>query len=752
MPAWDRSRDGGLRLAGALLGLGLAACNDGGDARPVGGGAGESGGGEAGAPAERAGAGGAEPDGAAGAAGQGGAGGAAGAASGGAQPDCALCAEAEARLGYRACVCRITDVELWSSLVLRLGSPFELSATKYTLPARDDARLPGVFMDANAFTLHYDFLHESFPDRFGDLDTREYLTLIQDPEAREFYAGSISDYPLGGAAVLYGFTIWDDPGDAATTITCAEVEEAYAMLDSLVDLLPLAFVPSSSNQRDMLEGCDVPSYDPDAGLDYAAYTAGVGYGTLRRYTLSGLAAATEAHDFGWQDILVLDQAPADVEAIVSGAVTGTPQGALSHLNVRSAARGTPNCYVADAYRLFEGWQDELVRLECAEGTFSVLPATLEEAQAFWDTLRPAPLAIPAPDPDWSSSVGLLELPTESAAARRAAVSRYGAKGANLATLYQRLDARYQLPGFLIPMRPYLDFIQGEEWTVDLGDGAAPHSFAETLDAWLDDPTFRTDGASRRARLAELRAAMRVAPVDVASLVEPIQDAFGTFDRMLRFRSSSNAEDSLEFSGAGLYDSVSGCLADDLDGDEEGPSRCDPSESREHTAAEALARVWASLWNAAAYEEREWYGIDHRRAAMAVLVDPRIDDELANVVAFTGNPTVSTDDRYLVNAQVGDLDVVSSDPGVYPEQELLTVTEGTVTAVDRMQGSSELPAGEWVLDDQRLEELGALLWELAGVYPVDGVVPEGATVLLDTEWKILSDGSLVIKQVRPFLHE
>lgn len=246
--------------------------------------------------------------------------------------------------------------------------------------------------------------------------------------------------------------------------------------------------------------------------------------------------------------------------------------------------------------------------------------------------------------------------------------------------------------------------------------------------------------------------MRDTPVDVAFLAEPIRAAFGTDDRMLRFRSSSNAEDALEFSGAGLYDSVSGCLADDLDGDEQGPSRCDPSESREHTAAEALARVWASLWNVAAYEEREWYGIDHRRAAMAVLVDPRIDDELANIVAFTGNPTASTDNRYLVDAQAGDLDVVSSAPGVYPEQELITVTEGTVTAIDRMQGSSELLAGEWVLDDPRLEELGAMLWEIAGVYPVDGVVPEGATVLLDTEWKILSDDSLIIKQVRPFLRE
>ncbi len=36
--------------------------------------------------------------------------------------------------------------------------------------------------------------------------------------------------------------------------------------------------------------------------------------------------------------------------------------------------------------------------------------------------------------------------------------------------------------------------------------------------------------------------------------------------------------------------------------------------------------------------------------------------------------------------------------------------------------------------------------------IDGTVPSGATVLLDTEWKILSDGRLIVKQVRPFLRK
>jgi hypothetical protein len=121
-----------------------------------------------------------------------------------------------------------------------------------------------------------------------------------------------------------------------------------------------------------------------------------------------------------------------------------------------------------------------------------------------------------------------------------------------------------------------------------------------------------------------------------------------------------------------------------------------------------------------------------------------------VVAFSGNPQVAGDDRFLVNAQLGELDVVSVVAGVWPEKDLLTVEAGEVTAIERVRGSTELPEGQWVLDDARLAELGALLAHLAAVYPIDDAVPTTATVLLDTEWKVRSDGSWVVKQVRPFV--
>jgi hypothetical protein len=42
--------------------------------------------------------------------------------------------------------------------------------------------------------------------------------------------------------------------------------------------------------------------------------------------------------------------------------------------------------------------------------------------------------------------------------------------------------------------------------------------------------------------------------------------------------------------------------------------------------------------------------------------------------------------------------------------------------------------------------------VAAVFPLDDEAPEGGTLMLDTECKILEDGRLIIKQVRPFVRD
>lgn len=653
-----------------------------------------------------------------------------------------VCADAEARLGFRPCVHRVDSADTWAAMAAPLTPVDQVRTTRYMVPARDDARLPVLFEDATAsFRAHFHFLTQAFGDLFPALTLDEYTELITDPERREFFTGHIAEYILEDSSRVYGYIVWAEQ-TAAETLTCAQARQVHAQLSGAFDLTPLAIVPTDNFQREVLSDCDVPLHDPATALDYEVYTRAVGYGTVRRYTLTELADATEAAEFHWQDILVIEEAPFDIETVISGAVTGTRQGELSHLNVRSASRGTPNCYVKGAHGLMERWEDQLVRIECAANALTIEPATPAEAEAWWAQLRPEPVALPSPQLSWTALTDLHDLPTDTKADRALGQSRYGAKGTNLATLYQRIPGEVQLDGFLLPFHYYDAFIRS-------------HGFDQSIAALLDDEQFQTDGARRRVELQELRSAMRAASCDVALLSDldaQIRASFGSDTQMVRFRSSSNAEDALRFNGAGLYSSTSACLADQLDEDEIGPSRCDPDQPSERGLCRALTKVWASLWAPKAYEERSWYGINHRDAAMGILINTRTKSERANIVMFSGNPLGPRRDDYLVNAQIGELDVVSSQPGVWPEKDLLGVdsTSGALTDIQRVRASTEVAEGQFVLDDQQLEELGTMLWSITEAYPIDAAAPEGQRIILDTEWKLRADGQFLIKQVRPFL--
>lgn len=671
-------------------------------------------------------------------------------------PEETACAEAEARLGALACVHRVPDDDTFGMITVAASTIDQLRVGKYLVPATEDARLPPVFIDVNSFPLHYDFLTQAFPDQFSGLSTGGYEALVLYPSTREFYAGTLSLY-LSDEGFYYGFTVWDDPSDSSTTVTAEQVTAAWQTLSARFDLGELAWVPNSSNQIQAAATFGDTPFDIK-GLDdqvaYEVYNQGDAYGTLRLYTLDELEEATAEAEFGYQEILAIEEAPSDLERVVSGIITGSRQGALSHLSVRSATRGTPNCYISGALDELEAWEGRLVHFTCGADDWSVEEASAEQAEAWWESIRPDPVEVCAPNLDETALPGLLDLPTDSAELRKDGKCTYGTKGTNLATLYQRIDDTWQLDGFLIPFHFYSEFIHDNSFDVDLGDGAGevPHTFAETLEVWHADPEFLADAAERRKRLKKLRNAMEDTPLDpalVEALSARIVEVFGSDTVMVRFRSSSNAEDSLLFSGAGLYESESVCVADELDGDAVGPSWCDPDKPDEQTMQHGLTEVWASLWKMEAWDERDWYSMDQLSVAMAVLANTRSNDEQANAVAFSGNPVVAGDPRYLVNAQEGELEVVSTEPGIVPEDVLLTLEDGEVTVINRVSGSSEVEGGE-VLTDAELIELAGVLYQASLVFPLDDEVPDGHDVLWDTEWKVDSTGQLRLKQIRPFL--
>ncbi len=224
---------------------------------------------------------------------------------------------------------------------------------------------------------------------------------------------------------------------------------------------------------------------------------------------------------------------------------------------------------------------------------------------------------------------------------------------------------------------------------------------------------------------------------------------------LRFRSSTNVEDSADFVGAGMYDSFSGCLADDLDDDNDGPCGCDPNRQSERSIFETIARVFASFYNDNAYLERVRHDVNEAEVGMAMLVHPSFPDEieLANGVATMERKGASSNTEITLVSQQGAVSVTNPADGSTPEEVTVTILpSGSIVPPKLTQPSSLLPLGGtvmvWTKDYTDLTNLLLLaskkFSELTG----------RTSYMLDLEYKKVAPGSptlpsggLVLKQIR-----
>lgn len=665
------------------------------------------------------------------------------------------CGEAEARLGHSVCRYDIDDESTWVRMSLGHGKDASFRrGAKYMMPARLDARLPILFADTNWYRSHYCLMADAFEPRYPGLAYADYQALVLDRDTRELYGGTISELSEPGpAGERFVFTVEFRAADG-DPVTPAQIYGVYRQLQDRFGYGELSFYPDSTLHEELARSWEDPPFpilfieEGSGGPQYEAYTPGLAYGRVRRFSAEELAAVGSL-SFGWQDLLVLEEAPTWLEGVMAASITATRQDVLTHLNVLSALRGTPNAYVADALEVLAPYDGQLVRLEALGDHYTVREATVEEAEAHWAQVRPRAELRAPPDWDFAELVPLDMVPVGNADERRRAVSRFGSKAAGLATLRTVADREVVVDGFAIPMSAYRAFMAANTWTAPTAGGTQALSYAQTIDAWLAEEAFRSDATVRAERLGALRQQMVqhgvVDPSLLAAIRERVLEVFGDETLMMRFRSSSNAEDSLSFNGAGLYESKSGCVAD-APGD--AVSVCEAGREAE-PVDDALRKVWASLWSLGAYEEREYYQLDHAQVGMGVLVNPRFALERANGVAFTGNPSDLEDPRFTVNVQIGEVPVVGSTPGVVAELDRLLVQDGMLVSIDREVASSLVPAGTPVLDDARLRTLGELLWAVARDFPVDEVPPEGTQVMHDLELKITAEGELMLKQIRPF---
>lgn len=619
------------------------------------------------------------------------------------------------------------------------------------------------FQNTRRHPLHYDFARDVLhvPQTMAEFWATTYVG-----EDRTAMAGTLSLYERVAATSEALGTRAEAPIAVtffpSDNLTPAQALDAVRWIEERIDFAPwsgggphrVLYLPAGSDrERELLDRRSLFARRGEGWIRQAELwgttslqilNEGEAYGTLRRLSVEELKRTVVSYT----DVLVLTGLPNDLP-IVGGTITEQFQTPLAHVNLAAIARGTPNIAWLDAAadpRVRDNL-GRMVHFVVRHGDFTLEPATLEQAQAFWDARRPEPVRLEA-DLTRTDLAAFADLGFPDSVS-------VGVKAANLAEL-RRAIGDTAPDGFAVPFAWYDEFLRGSRVTEAACEAAeadcaaegraaalcaearsicAAHdeSFADYARTLIGLDSFRSRSELREALLDGLRHMMRNAPLDparAAQLDARVVERFG--DAKVRLRSSTNAEDLARFSGAGLYDSCSAYGSGTTD-----------------LASQEIRKVWASVWNWAAFEERSWWGIEHDSVYVGVAVHRAYGEEAANGVLITQNVADRMVVGMYVNVQVGEELVTNPEAGAIPEifSIVPTAEPGRVQVV-RLSWSSLSP-GRPILTDAEVQALyDAAAHVQQHFAPLYGIDP--SVLALDLEFKLTAgDRSLAIKQVRPF---
>ena len=621
-----------------------------------------------------------------------------------------------------------SDFEKLASLPLTKTIPGALSA-KVVLDQADENAL--YFQNSVKYPIHHDFASDHLSGNglpvvppLSDFNLSEYYL----PD-RRFILGALTYYE-GPQAWVYEIAPYDTAStEMVETVFAAVKENTYVGSE-------LYFHPTSETVAAMAE--DLPDWIPlittdeiYADIDYQPLNLGTSYGFLRFFQAEEL----ETNYLSFRDIVVLDAVPNDI-SVCLGIVTQAFQTPLSHINVLSQNRGTPNMGLRGAFsnedlRALEG---KWVKMVVDESDYSITEVTKDEADAWWEENKPDTVSVPALDlsvTDLRDIEGVLMhrgMPDTLGDALAEAIPAFGGKASHYGAFPWMDNSKVPYPeAFVVPVYYYRQFME-------------QNGFDTRVANLLADETFAGDPEYRAAQLEDLRDDMEVAPVD-ADFEQLLLDKLNTDypNTRMRFRSSTNCEDLDGFTGAGLYTSKSG----------------DPSDP-EYPVLDAVREVWAAVWRFRAFEEREYRGIEHENVGMALLVHHSFPEEEANGVAVTANIFDSSglEPGYYVNVQEGDASVVLPESGITSDQFLLHY-EMPGQPVVYIAHSNLVPSTENVLTRGQILDLGAALKEIHSFFQdlygsSDGFYAMDVEFKFDDSWTEGGNGTdLWIKQARPY---
>ena len=622
----------------------------------------------------------------------------------------------------------------------------EVRWIKFALVIDDLPRV--IFQDSEAYPFHYQFAAERLSPFLG-MGVGEFNALSQFRNSQEIILGAVLWAP---ARDEFGIQfVGQDPYPREMLRFLFETVRGSV---SLPETARGFYMPTfeqaagAENQRAYLQshGIELSSVDRWFVTD-GCYTQGWALGRLVFVPGDQIGAAYQAGILLPTDILLTDGVPAEIP-FVAGIITTAPAPPNSHVAILAQSFGVPFVYLASEAQREQALS--LVGHEIvlrAEGDF-VCDIRLIDAEGVPQPLlgelldlKVSPPAELAPmEPNGNIAVADLGnvFPAD--------IRFVGGKAANFGFLRRTLaDSSPQAMAFTFDL-----------WNAYLDQPVAPadRRLRDEIDLRLAGVTWPPDLVALEPVLAGIRDLVRNGADFSATQKAEIIASLGGFDpaRKLRFRSSTNAEDSDVFVGAGLYDSFSGCVLDDTDGDGVGPSHCDPTEPNERGVLRAMRKVYASFYNTNAFLERLRRKVDEGGVGMGILVHHSFPDEIeaANGVATSRSPSTSSRnlETYMVS-QIGANSVTNPEGDSLPEVVRVNAWRGNFADVSlhHEQRSSLLSLGQdkvmdWEEDYRAFNEM---FFDLVEAYEVH--FPEKVQPLLEFEFKKLTDDSLVIKQIR-----
>jgi pyruvate,water dikinase len=444
--------------------------------------------------------------------------------------------------------------------------------------------------------------------------------------SRIYYLGTVDYFRSSGNFVLQFVSI-DDISCDAINMLFQKIQSSCYFGDNL------CFYANTTRTRECPNLKTISSEELLNGQNYQCLNPEEAYGYFRKVDLS----LTSVSQTGKHDLLLMNGIPVDVP-VVAGIITTEFQTPLSHINVLSINRKTPNMVLRDGWSNADlsQFENKLVYLKTGYENFEIREATLEEAQTFWNSREPHSPVILIPDRVTSGLIELNDLSVNT-------INIAGAKASNFGEMAKinSDSGEILLPegGFAIPFYYYFQHMKING--LDL-----------LLNEMLTDDLFKNNQEVRITKLKLLQNKIKAAHVDPA-LISMVENRIAKNQYMnTRFRSSTNAEDIDGFNGAGLYESETGTPGDD-----------------KKTVERAIKKVWASLWNFKAYEEREYFKIDQQSVAMGILAHRSFSTEAANGVLITDNIYRDGLPAFTINCQFNEISIVNPEGGWQPEQIL-----------------------------------------------------------------------------------